>query len=236
MGIIGVVAALTLPNLNSSTGDKEKVAKLQKIYSNLNDAFGRAVAVYGPVVNWYTGENVDLNKKTGERLSDFLKVSKVCDGAVAGCFKSGVVYRLDNVSSGWNFNSSSSYKLLLADSISIYFQIYRPACGDFKATGNEDQSNVCGKIFVDIDGPNKGSYVWGKDIFEFVLSTDGFYPIGMQNEPNYGGDNLKNCFKYGFSCTGWVMESGNLDYLKADSTGKCKNSNNTLSWTLLSCK
>lgn len=27
MGIIGVVAALTIPNLNSSTADKEKVAK-----------------------------------------------------------------------------------------------------------------------------------------------------------------------------------------------------------------
>lgn len=30
MGIIGVVAALTLPNLNSSTGDKEKVVKVKK--------------------------------------------------------------------------------------------------------------------------------------------------------------------------------------------------------------
>lgn len=30
MGIIGVVAALTIPNLNSSTADKEKVAKLKK--------------------------------------------------------------------------------------------------------------------------------------------------------------------------------------------------------------
>ena len=36
MGIIGVVAALTLPNLNSSTGDKEKVVKVKKIYQNLN--------------------------------------------------------------------------------------------------------------------------------------------------------------------------------------------------------
>ena len=47
MGIIGIVSALTLPNLNSSTGEKEKVAKVKKIYSNLNDALGRAVAVYG---------------------------------------------------------------------------------------------------------------------------------------------------------------------------------------------
>lgn len=30
MGIIGVVAALTIPNLNSSTADKEKVAKVKR--------------------------------------------------------------------------------------------------------------------------------------------------------------------------------------------------------------
>ena len=53
MGIIGVVAALTIPNLNSSTADKEKVAKLKKVYSNLQDAFGRAEAVYGPYNEWF---------------------------------------------------------------------------------------------------------------------------------------------------------------------------------------
>lgn len=57
MGIIGVVAALTIPNLNSATADKEKVAKVQKLYSNLNDAFGRAQAVYGPFEEWFRGDS-----------------------------------------------------------------------------------------------------------------------------------------------------------------------------------
>ena len=35
MGIIGVVAALTIPNLNSSTADKEKVAKVKKYIQTL---------------------------------------------------------------------------------------------------------------------------------------------------------------------------------------------------------
>ena len=75
MGIIGVVAALTIPNLNSSTADKEKVAKLQKIYSNLNDAVGRATAVYGPMEGWWTGTNEsnEYGKMLAERLTDFLK-------------------------------------------------------------------------------------------------------------------------------------------------------------------
>ena len=67
MGIIGVVAALTLPNLNSSTGDKEKVAKVKKIYSNLEDAYGRATAVYGPFDEWFKNDTTaeQKNKRFG---------------------------------------------------------------------------------------------------------------------------------------------------------------------------
>ena len=66
MGIIGVVAALTLPNLNSSTGDKEKVAKVKKIYQNLNDAFGRAQAVYGPYNEWFVNDAKEQSVQENE--------------------------------------------------------------------------------------------------------------------------------------------------------------------------
>ena len=38
IGIIGVVAALTLPNLNHATGDKERITKVKKIYSKIGRA------------------------------------------------------------------------------------------------------------------------------------------------------------------------------------------------------
>ena len=69
MGVIGIVAALTLPNLNSSTGDKERVAKAKKIYQNLTDAFGRAEVVYGPYEEWFINDRTDFiitNKLTFE--------------------------------------------------------------------------------------------------------------------------------------------------------------------------
>ena len=72
MEIIGVVAALTIPNLNQSTGDREKVAKVKKIYANLNDAFGRATAVYGPVYEWIQSEDAqEMSIKYAERFIDF---------------------------------------------------------------------------------------------------------------------------------------------------------------------
>ena len=42
------------------------------------------------------------------------------------------------------------------------------------------------------------------------------------------------CFKVGV-CSGWVLANGNMDYLKADRTGKCPNGKQ-LSWTNTSCK
>lgn len=73
MGIIGVVAALTLPNLNSSTNNKEKIAKVKKLYSNLNDAYIRAVAVYGPLDEWESNTNIT---KFYNRMTESMKLSK----------------------------------------------------------------------------------------------------------------------------------------------------------------
>ncbi len=111
MGVIGVVAALTLPNLNQSTGNKEKVAKVKKIYSNLNDAFGRATAVYGPFDEWDFGSSLAThNTRVGERLTEFMKLSKNCK-MTKGCFNSG---------SG----TSDYYEFITADDTAI--QIRKP--------------------------------------------------------------------------------------------------------------
>ena len=106
MGVIGVVAALTLPNLNQSTGNKEKVVKVKKIYQNLNDAFGRATAVYGPVDEWCPNCTLsDTKNKIGERLTEFIKLSKNCK-MTKGCFNSG---------SG----TSDGYEFITADGTAI---------------------------------------------------------------------------------------------------------------------
>ena len=75
IGIIGVVAALTLPNLNHATGDKETVTRVKKSYSMLNEANDRAVAIYGPISEWSDVCHENLNSCYMNRISEFLKVS-----------------------------------------------------------------------------------------------------------------------------------------------------------------
>ncbi|MBR1943240.1 hypothetical protein IJ843_05855 [bacterium] len=198
MGIIGVVAALTLPNLNSSTGDKEKVAKVKKIYSNLEDAYGRATAVYGPFDTWFINDtdNEAWVNRVSERMTEFMKISKDC-GTSTGCFDlSGK--SISNIPI--RYSNKRSYTL--ADGTGIIFSY-----------------NVVSSVYtigIDIDGVNKGVNKYGKDCFGFYINENGIEPSGT-----LGPGPLFSTFADGW--TKWVVEIGNMEYLNVDSTGKCKN-------------
>lgn len=194
MGIIGVVAALTLPNLNSSTGDRERVAKVKKIYQNLTDAFGRAEAVYGYLGTWPIAKDCDashFNCINYERITDFLKITKESNYSLGGRFK-----YIDGTDAGKWDDLDIYYCYFLADGAILY---------------------VTGKgLIVDIDGENKGSKTFGKDVFIFSIDENTDYELVSDG-------NNTSCFSSG-NCTNWVVQYGNMDYLKADSNGKCKNS------------
>ena len=223
MGIIGVVAALTIPNLNSSTGDKEKVVKVKKIYSNLNDAIGRAQAVYGPVEEWVNGKTVEQkNLIFYERITEFMKIQKTCTPNTTGCFTKN---QGNALKSGFSVTDTfqSHYQVILADGISIAMFPYEDGC----------QEDGCYNFYVDIDGPSKGSCTWGKDIFAFVgASKDGLIPSWASSNATL----RSYCFKFGNTCSSWVIQNNNMDYIKADSSGKCPNGK-VLDWTTnTSCK
>lgn len=244
MGIIGVVAALTIPNLNSSTADKEKVAKLKKVYSNLNDAIGRTEAVYGNMSEWrWSDSNGPASSNDAqmfaERIGDFLKISKTCGLALgAGCLS-----RTAKNLNGTNWigsyqptdNVTGLYKYILADGSSLAISA----------------TSYWLQIFVDIDGPNKGSSTAGKDLFDFWIFSPNSSSLGSQlastkswqlltDSPGGGNTmlidktDLSSNFSSGRGLATWVLQTDNMDYLKA-TNGKCKN-NTVLSWTNTSCK
>lgn len=211
MGIIGVVAALTIPNLNKSTGDREKVAKLKKIYSNLEDAFGRATAVYGPIEEWFIA-GTDSITRTGDRLTEFMKVSKNCGREKnKGCLNT----TQKNMFGGGvtNPDNNTSYKFVLADGATVAI-------------------TPLGLMYVDIDGANKGATQLGKDVFVFVYYfedngiIDALYVPRADNMAQYIGfltpKSGQNNLNAGYA-TGWIIDYGNMDYLKLTSEGKCPN-------------
>ncbi len=237
MGVIGVVAALTIPNLNNSTGEAEKVAKVKKIYAELNEAHNRAVAKYGPVRTWFVNlpSGTSSKQRYFDRLTQFMKITKSCRNEVNNCMYKDPYKYLRGADFPWNFNSYPSG--ILSSGWSFYvWEINSSNCTS--SWGLDSGNNiVCGHIAVDIDGPNRGKSISGIDMFEFIITKDSIIPYGGVDRWN--DTNIKPyCFNTGHECAAWVINAGNMDYLDTDSTGKCKNSNKTLSVdnSVFSCK
>ena len=230
IGIIGVVAALTLPNLNHATGDKEKVTKVKKIYSALTDAVDRAQVIYGPCDEWtndIAGDNAAISERFAKRITEFMKVSKDC-GHDEGCWSDGYFIGFngnpDGIHMNW-LNEVKAYMVTLSDGMSLAIH-----------HSNNEWSFI--EVKVDIDGPNKGKTQYGNDIFDFVIGLDSENCKGdtfcklneLTPDGPSGGYLWSGC---GYSLTTWVIENGNLDYLKAtegEDGLECPNGK-TLDWT-----
>ena len=247
MGIIGVVAALTIPNVNKNTNNAEKVAKVKKLYAELSEAFDRATAVYGPIETWNNNINfVPSLYSSLERITEFMIVQKVY--TKDSYLNIPCVYYLSGEEHYCEYSTESASAILnsgatltISDSPSKYSRCVL----DDDYNGGYDGS--CGYIYIDIDGPKKGKNILGIDWFGFVITKNGIQPSGGGNWWN--DEKMKdNCFSGGdvyganTSCTAWVINTGNMDYLDAShdesDAGKCKHSNKTLSIdnNVFSCK
>ena len=217
MGIIGVVAALTIPNLNQSTGDREKVAKVKKVYANLTDAYGRATAVYGPIDTWFVNDTDEkaYTKRFADRMTEFMKISKNCEFG-DGCFASSPLLDTSgNLYDQYDNNYLSTLK------IGNYYMVIT---ADGTSLAFSSPTISLGVIRIDIDGPNKGKNQLGNDIFDVVIDNNNNYTLTTNLAPTEG-DLGSSADTY---ATAWVIQNGNLDYLK------CRDE---LNWdTKTSCK
>ena len=231
IGIIGVVAALTLPNLNHATGNKEKITKIKKMYTSLTEAFDRAEAIYGPVDEWFNSDASGVDNVTvfGDRITEFLKIKKNC-GYVRGtngtCWTD--TYTLYRDGSEWsNIDRNNYYKFVDATGVAYAIPPITNVNSDYPVA-----------IWVDIDGIGKGKNKQGEDIFTFIVrNIDNqslqMVPFGAEG---YGDEEyLAKAFaKDGTRLTNWVIMGGTMDYLKADLNGVCPNGTQ-LSWEQFSC-
>lgn len=92
LGIIGVVAAMTMPSLIANHQEKVTVTKVKKVYSILSQAYLIAVEEYGTPDEWGTtardaGDENDENYSAGnaviirEKLFKGLQKISICDKA-----------------------------------------------------------------------------------------------------------------------------------------------------------
>lgn len=237
MGIIGVVAAITVPTLSNSTNEKEIVAKVNKSAAMITDSYGRARAKYGRYPkNW------DYTNNVSARIIENMQTTKICASMTSGCFVNN--FKALNGLTGFHKSGSYGTSAILADGMSITYS----NCIDQNQTcvSVSGAPTTVGYVIVDIDGPNKGFNTVGIDIFYFDLSPDGglstddgstmtalaepvklphrtlasrmfeapaFAIVGGIDSTNNGwvtGNNQYKLWRY----TNYILANGNANYLK----------------------
>lgn len=210
MGIIGIIAQMTIPTLIQNVQEQETVVSLKKSYSNLSQAFISATNDNGIPSDWgLSTANRDFGNAQivyNMLIKPYFKVLKDC-GSSTGCFKD-VNYKQESGTVDLNFNQDTDlggYRFVSQDGMSYIISMFNNAC----VAGVTD----CGEIIVDVNG-EKAPNRFGFDTFWFYITPQKIVPWGL-DAYNYSFDSYcKNKSSAGgLGCAAWVIYNGNLDYL-----------------------
>lgn len=225
LGIIGVVAAITIPTVIQKHQSKVYTTQLKKAYTELNQAFAilaREENCIGNLscVGYFTSANSSgYWSMAMDGLSKYIKLAKNCGITNGNCFNSNYAdlngTNHDGVTSGARALTASGYAFKIYD----YFS---GNCSDTYSIG--ENGGICARIDVDVNGP-KPPNIRGRDYFSFWLTNSGIlYPYGGHLQPSSlaspwdQNTTSKSCFatehtSYGWGCAGRIMENGwEMDY------------------------
>lgn len=226
LGIIGIVAAITIPTLIQQQQEQATVVALKKIYSTLSQAYTSAAHENGTPDNWGLTNDTAGSIKLINILTQYLKATKTCiDGDYTGCFPNVNYKDLANGDAG-NLNTVQRGKAILTDGTLIIPQFHSITCGSNRGS-TPALSTVCASLFVDINGFKNPNQL-GVDYFRFYLTKNGIIPGGSVNETFIPFDPDCKNKTGGYGCTAWIIYNENLDYLHCsdltwDGKHKCSN-------------
>lgn len=190
LGIIGIVAALTIPSLINNYQKTQYITGLKKAYSEFNQALLQMANDNGCPGDLKCTKLFDVNNITllGDALAKQFKIAQNCgDYAVTnikGCFAHTVsrdYTQLGTVGA----TSTDNYRFVTADGFAykIYIEGDDDACGKVSGIGN--MSQLCADMMVDVNGANKGPNTWGRDVFFFYITNakgPALVPMGAHDD------------------------------------------------------
>lgn len=231
LGIIGVVAAMTLPTLIQNNQEKAAVTKLKKIYSLLQQSYMFALNENGEPDEWGISghDNLEGAENIANILFKHMKKIKKCErNEQEGCGFAEEYYYINGEKADYtNLHNAIVYQVNV-DGSSLAIITRSANCSENR--GNTPQlKNVCAIVTVDINN-TKHPNTYGKDYFMFYLTKYGIIPAGTTEETfhTFNGTNRYSCLSTsaeGGACTAWAIMNENMDYTKCkdlDWKGKTK--------------
>lgn len=223
LGIIGVVAALTIPSLVANHQEKATVSQLKKAYSTLSNALVLAMNEHGTVDQWElsaSGAGSDITGAANfyEKISPYLVILNNCKNK-GGCFYDGYYNTLGTKKEQFAGTSSNFYTFTLTDGTAIAIWTTQ------SSTCTNNASAICAVLFVDINGKKKPNTT-GRDGFWFRVRNNRIVPYGTTDEEFQSCAYIDGTYP-SRTCTAWVLYNENLDYMHCkglswDGKKKCK--------------
>ena len=196
--IIGVVAAITVPNVINNTNNEELVIKLKKAFSIFSQATDQIIMEEGPATEWATPRHIY------ELYKSKLNIAKDC-GTDSGCISQGNFKLIGGSIDGANYDTASNvFKLVLSDGTQVIFNGGSKWCNGYN-NGENGTIDACSFILVDVNGEKKPNTI-GKDVHAFAIKENGLYPTGCDI------DDLCSKNYSGFACTCKVLYDGKIYY------------------------
>ena len=203
LGIIGVVAAITIPTLNQRNFEKQTVSKLRETQSIISQAVRMAEQEHGDVDGWgLTGSNPQSAIIIADKLKPYLKLAADCgiNDTSATCVTDKDYKQLKGTRHGDNYATMrpDCYKIALLNGTSIW---WRGPQDDFRKI----------TFWIDVNGPKQPN-TYGKDLFVFSYENYSIRPLGA---PDSDSPWERSCTKTGngWGCAFYVLNNQNMNYL-----------------------
>ena len=206
LGIIGVVAALTIPSIIQSRTEKATVVKLKKTYSTIQHAFDMAIAEYGPVGEWLSSN--DCNQ-VWDKITPYMpKIVKDCTGKRGSkCFNTAYITFDTKETFSQELEWNNGCKAMFTDGVAV--SIVHLPWWEGHTSCTRGYGCILGFLSVDLNSKEKPN-MDGVDYFQFAITAKGIVPLG--NDLWYAGWGPGKMADPGHR-TAWVIYNGNMDYL-----------------------
>lgn len=191
LGIIGVIAAITIPALLNNIQNSQNITALKKFYSDISNATA--------TIKEQNGGTMKQTAELNATYANVMKPIKICTSGTSqgNCWHINAVswYTLNGNVTGAGATINQGFILNNGMLVNIPEQIHFPNCNGSNASLGVANNDGCGWIIVDVNGFNKPNTI-GKDIFYFQLLEDRIEPMGGMNSTIWA----LNCSSAGFGC------------------------------------
>ncbi len=211
LGVIGIVAVMTIPTVINNSQNKIFLVGLKKAYSLLSQV-NEMVQIENPSYGWdnLKDDDTDSIATLFSYYKPYFKIAKDCGcGKTSpGCWSDDATKGLNNIQfaySGEKYIGFNTCSVRLADGTNLTFDFWKGY------VLGVDYDKVLPFFYVDVNGDKKPN-TFGKDVFVLAIKNGNIVPAGIDNNsPKCTASDTSSNLS-GIDCAAKVLQEDKISY------------------------